>query len=259
MKLYFFEAGVLKSKKHFFTLNQGVGEAFDVPVPFLLIDHPQGKVLFDTGNALETVHEKDAHWGDILAAYDPVMSEDQFCANAIKKVGVQPEDITHVILSHLHLDHAGGVGCFPNAQYIVQRDELHFAYVPDPYMKGAYIRKDFDKDVDWHILEGWDTDGFDLFGDGAITIYFTPGHTPGHQSILVNLPQSGPMFFAADACYTKENLENGTLPGLMWNAAETVKSVNRMYNMQRNHGVKIVVGHDPESWKDIRLAPACYE
>ena len=242
MKLYFFEAGTLKSQKHYFTLNSGVGDDFEVPVPFLLIDHPQGKVLFDTGCAFETINEKEEHWGDVLAAYDPVMTQEQWCVNAIEKAGCSAEEIKYVILSHLHLDHAGCVGHFPNARYIVQRDELHFAYVPDPYMKAAYIRKDFDKDVDWFILNGWDDDRFDLFDDGAIQIYFTPGHTPGHQSILVNLPESGPMFFAADACYTSDNLENGTLPGLMWSAGETVRSVERMRFLQESRGVKIEIG-----------------
>ncbi|MCJ2164707.1 MULTISPECIES: N-acyl homoserine lactonase family protein [unclassified Pseudodesulfovibrio] len=259
MRLYMFEAGILKSQKHFFTLNEGVGEAFDVPVPFFLIDHPKGKVLFDTGNALETVHNKEEHWGGILAAYDVVMTEDQWCGNAIKKAGVTPEDIDYVILSHLHLDHAGGVGHFPNARYVVQRDELNFAYVPDPYMKAAYIRKDFDKDVDWMILEGWQDNEYDLFGDGSIVIYFTPGHTPGHQSVLVDLPNSGPMFFAADACYTQGNLEKGTLPGLMWNAGATVRSVETMRRLATTRNATIVTGHDPESWKKIKQAPEYYD
>lgn len=98
--------------------------------------------------------------------------------------------------------------------------------------------KDFDKDVDWLILNGWADDKFDLFGDGTIKIYFTPGHTPGHQSILVNLPDSGPMFFAVDACYTTENFE-GVLPGLMWNAAESVRSVERMRFLQDVQGVPL--------------------
>ena len=187
------------------------------------------------------------------------MTEDQWCANAIRKVGCAPEDIRYVILSHLHLDHAGGVGHFPNAKYVVQRDELHFAYVPDPYMKAAYIRKDFDKDVPWVILEGWQDNGFDLYGDGAITIHFTPGHTPGHQSVLVNLEHSGPMFLAADSCYTTDNLQNGTLPGLMWNAGETVRSVERMRHLQDACGVTIMTGHDPEAWKSVKQAPAYYD
>lgn len=256
MKVYFFEAGILKSQKQFFTAGSGVGEEFDVPVPFYLIEHPKGWVLYDTGNAYETVHNKKEHWGDVLAAYNVVMSEEQWCVNAIQKVGVKPEDIKYVVLSHLHLDHAGCVGHFPNARYVVQRKELHFAYVPDYYMKGAYIRKDFDKDVDWMILEG--EPSYDLFGDGKIITVFTPGHTPGHQSLLVNLEKSGSMLFAADSCYTVENLVDNALPGLAANYIEAVKSVEVLKRYEAN-GAQIVVGHDPEKWKTFKKAPAYYD
>lgn len=259
MKLYFFEAGILKSQKQFFTAGRGVGEAFDVPVPFYLIKHPDGYVLFDTGNALEVVDNKEEHWGlDTVAAYDPVMTEEQWVVNAIQKVGVKAEDIKYVILSHLHLDHAGGVGHFPNAKYIVQRDELHFAYTPDFYMKGAYIRKDFDKPVDWHILEGWRDNKYDVFGDGKILIYFTPGHTPGHQSVLVNLDKSGPFFITADSCYTRENLDEDVLPGLVAEPRSTVNTIQTIRAL-RDQGVTIVVGHDPVEWAKFKHAPEFYE
>lgn len=259
MRLFFFQAGILKSQKHFFTHGRDVGRPFDVPVPFILIDHPKGKVLFDTGNAFEVIHNQVEHWGEALQISEPVMGEDQWCVKAIQKVGVQPEDVKYVILSHLHLDHAGGVGHFPSAKYLVQRDELHFAYTPDYYMKSCYIRKDFDKDVNWLILEGWRDDRLDVFNDGSLMIYFTPGHTPGHQSLLVNLPTSGPLFFAADACYTLENLDSGVLPGIMWNAGETVKSVQRMKNLRDLYGATIVTGHDPEAWRQFRQAPNYYD
>ena len=259
MKLYFFEAGILKSKKHFFTFATDVDKQFDVPVPFVLIDHPKGKVLFDTGNALEVVETKEEHWGGILAAYDPVMTKEQWCVNAIGTVGVKPEDISWVILSHLHLDHAGGVGLFPNAKYVVQRSELHYAYVPDSFMRGAYIRKDFDKPVDWFFLHGWEDDGFDLFGDGSIKTCFTPGHTPGHQSLLVNLPKSGRFLFASDSCYTEQNIDENILPGLAWNFGECERTMQRIRKMRDAEGVRIITGHDPKAWKSIKQAPQFYE
>jgi glyoxylase-like metal-dependent hydrolase (beta-lactamase superfamily II) len=258
MKVYFFQAGVLKSQKQFFTAGRGVGEVFEVPVPFFLIEHPEGYVLYDTGNAFETIHNKHEHWGDVVAAYDPIMTEDQWVVNAIQKIGVKPEDIKYVILSHLHLDHAGGVGHFPNAKYIVQRSELHFAYVPDYYMKGAYIRKDFDKDVDWMILEGFRDDGFDLFRDGKIIIKYTPGHTPGHQSVLLNLKQNGPMLLAADSCYTTENIDEDVLPGLVADPIETVRTIQK-FRIMRDQGVQIVTGHDPINWETFKKAPEFYE
>jgi len=259
MKLYFFEAGVLKSQKQYFTLGEGVGEPFTVPVPFLLIEHPRGIVLFDTGNAPEVIDSKHEHWGEATKAYDPVMTKDQCCVNAIRKIGLKPEGVKYVILSHLHLDHAGCVGYFPNAKYIVHREELCYAYVPDHFMKSAYIRKDFDKPVEWILLDGWRDATFDLFGDGRITTFFTPGHTPGHQSLLLRLHNTAPLLFAADACYTTENLEDNRLPGLAWSFGEVVLSIERMKRLRETTGAQIIPGHDPEAWKNIRLAPEYYD
>ncbi|MDR1685451.1 MAG: N-acyl homoserine lactonase family protein [Desulfovibrio sp.] len=259
MKLYLFECGILRSYKHFFTFAVDVGKEFNVPVPFVLIDHPKGKVLFDTGNALEVVDGKEAHWGGILAAYDPVMTKEQWCVNAVRSLGISPDDIGFVILSHLHLDHAGGVGQFPKAKYIVQRDEIHYALTPDSFMRGAYIRKDFDKQVDWFFLNGWEDDKFDLFGDGSIVTYFTPGHTPGHQSLMVNLPKTGKLFFAADSCYTDENIEKNLLPGLAWNFGDCERTMQRIRHLRDEEGARIVAGHDPEAWKQYKQAPAFYE
>lgn len=258
MKVYFFQSGILKSQKQYFTAGRGVGESFHVPVPFFLIDHPQGFVLYDTGCAYETIHNKHEHWGDVVAAYDPVLTEEEWVVNAIQKVGVKAEDIKYVIQSHLHLDHAGGVGHFPNAKYIVQRKELHFAYVPDFYMKGAYIRKDFDKDVDWIILDGDKEPKLDLFRDGKIIIHFTPGHTPGHQSLLLNLEKSGPMLLAADSCYTSENLEEDVLPGLVADPISTVATIQK-FRLMQEQGIQIVTGHDPVAWEKFKKAPAFYE
>ncbi len=259
MKVYFFESGILKSQKHFFVNTAPHGTDFVVPVPFFLIDHPKGKVLFDTGNALEVAQNPLEHWGNaMVSAYGPEMREDQWSVNQLKAIGVQPEDIKFVILSHLHLDHAGGVGQFPNATYIVQKQELEYAYTPDSFMKAAYIRKDFDRDVNWLTLNGFADDGYDLFGDGTIKIYFTPGHTPGHQSVMVDLPKEGKMFFTSDSCYTSENLE-GISSGLACSFSDAEKSIKRIWKLRDADGAHVVVGHDPEAWKGYKKAPAFYE
>jgi len=254
-KLYFFECGTLKSEKHLFTLNRGIGVPFEVPVPFFLIQHNDKNILFDTGNALEASRNPKKHWGDVIEAYFPVMDESQYVVNQLKTLGVEPEDIDYVILSHLHLDHAGGVGAFPNAQYITHQKEVQWAFNADCTQKNAYIMHDIDKGIEWLQLENKFTEAYDLFDDGIIQIYPTPGHTPGHISVLLNLTK--PMFLTADCCYTEENLNENVAPGLVWDAEESIKTISWIKKLQ-NEGVEIVTGHDPIAWKRFKKAPQYY-
>ncbi len=261
MKLYAFECGTLVSQKHLFVMGVGVKEPFTVPVPFFYIEHGEHKVMYDTGNALEVAQDKIKHWGaGLVAAYDPVMTEDQWCINQLAKMGVKPEDITDVVFSHLHLDHAGCCGLFPNARYYVQRREMEWAYTADFYQKAAYIRADFDKPyLNWELLEGMDDDFYDLFGDGKLKIVFTPGHTPGHQSLLVDLDNSGPMLLTGDSVYTTEIIDQDNLPGLVWSPHDAVVSVKKMRRLRRVYGVKIITGHDPVAWTTMKQAPEYYD
>ncbi len=258
MKLYFFEGSILRSQKGFFISGKG-SEKFDVPVPYFLIEHEKGYVLFDSGHNYRTIKESREFLGDaIYNAYDPYMTEDGYVLNNLKRAGVSPSDIKYVICSHLHFDHTGGIGEFPNAKYIVQRQELHYAYVPDNFMKAAYMREDFDKDLNWVLLEGWQDNKYDVFDDGKLIIYFTPGHTPGHQSLLVNLEKDGSMMLTADACYTDENLEKYLLSGLSCDNSAYIKSL-KVFNEMKDRGIKIVTGHDPNSWPGYKLFPEFYE
>src|SRR4028119_1591727 len=141
-RLYFFECGSLKTQVQFIKMNQGLGDPYEIPVPFFLITHPRGNVLYDGGNALEVAQDARGHWDAVVDAYDPVMTEDDFVVKQLQRMDVDPTSVRYVIQSHLHLDHSGAIGHFPNAEYVVQRRELEYAYTPDWFQKPASDRKD---------------------------------------------------------------------------------------------------------------------
>jgi N-acyl homoserine lactone hydrolase len=258
LRLYFLDSGSLKTQVQFIKMNQGLGEPYEVPVPFFLITHPRGNVLYDGGNALEVAQDPRAHWGEVVEAYEPVMTEDDFVVNKLQAMDVDPASIRYVIQSHLHLDHSGAIGHFPNAEYVVQRRELEYAYTPDWFQKPAYIRPDFDRDVSWLFLDGEHDDGYDLFGDGTVKTLFTPGHAPGHTSIIVTLEESGPMMLTADACYTMDHYNNVALPGLIHSAADCASSVQKIHRAIDALGATLVTGHDPDEWPKFKKAPEYY-
>ena len=102
----------------------------------------------------------------------------------------------------------------------------------------------------WQLLNG----DHDIFGDGKIKIIFTPGHTPGHQSLLVKLEKRGDILLTSDSVYTEEILEKGILPGVFFNQDDTVKTINMIKAMRRD-GIRIITGHDPQAWSSFKLAP----
>ena len=123
----------------------------------------------------------------------------------------------------------------------------------------AYIRADFDKpNIRWKFLQGRKTDFYDVFGDGVIKVIFTPGHTPGHQSVLVNLPKTGYMLFTGDACYTGDHWCDKCLPGLVASSSDAADSVKKLRRVAKEYDAKVVWGHDPVSWQDWKKAPMFY-
>ena len=117
----------------------------------------------------------------------------------------------------------------------------------------------FDKpNIRWKFLQGRKTDFYDVYGDGVIKIIFTPGHTPGHQSILVNLPKTGHMLFTGDACYTGDHWCDKCLPGLVSSSSDAAASVKKLRRVAKEHDAKVVWGHDPVSWLDWKKAPMFY-
>jgi N-acyl homoserine lactone hydrolase len=260
IRLYMFQCGTLKCKVHHIKMNQGLNEPYEIPVQWFFIQHPKGNIVIDGGNAAECVGDPYAHWGGIADAYYPVMTEEQKCVNELARIGIDPASISYVLFSHLHLDHTGAAGRFPEALHIVQRVEYEYAFTPDWFAAGGYIRKDFDRPgLRWYFLDGTATDNYDLFGDGVVKMIFTPGHAPGHQSFLINLPKSGSILLTVDAAYTLDHWEEKALPGFLASTIDTVRSVRKLHQVARQTGAMIVTGHDPDAWPKFKKAPQYYE
>jgi N-acyl homoserine lactone hydrolase len=262
VRLYMFESGQLKTQLQNIKMNQGLGEEYSIPVPWFLITHPKGNVVIDGGNAAECATDPKGHWGDVSAVYWPEMSEDQACVPQLQALDVDPASVKYILQSHLHLDHTGAVAAldsFPNAEVVVTRDEHAYAHAPDWFSVGGYIQADFNKPgVPWTLLEPTD-DGYDLYGDGVIKLWRSPGHAVGHQSFEITLPNSGPMLLTVDAAYTTAHWNEEALPGFLASAVDTVRSVRKLKRVAERSNATVVTGHDPDAWPKFKHAPEYYD
>lgn len=230
--------------------DPNVGTKAYNPYFFYLIEHPNGLVLFDSGvhPALRT--DPRGRLGGAADTFSVEMAEDQDIVSQLAKKGLRPKDITHVVQSHLHFDHAGGLEFLAHAPVYVQQAELTFARNPPIYQRDLFVPADFEHDLDWRTLDG----DHDLFGDGAIRIISTPGHTAGHQSLLVRLNNRS-IFLLADASYLLQKMRDRLLPAVVWSPDAMVKSWERIEKIEREVGAELVCAHEFDYATRVPMAP----
>jgi glyoxylase-like metal-dependent hydrolase (beta-lactamase superfamily II) len=246
--------GAIRLDKGFMTAGKDMGKSMLIPVPAFLIMHPKGNVLFDTGMSKDCIDKPDERWGLVAKVFEPIVKKGQDIVSQLAGIGLKPDDIDIVINSHLHLDHAGDNEFFPKAKFLVQRAEIRAAYYPEIFQRAAYFKKDFDHPLNYVEIEG----DYDVFGDGVIQCISTPGHSQGHQSLMVNLENSGKMLYTADACYMRENIDLPILPGIVWDPTLTMKNIMKFRDMEQR-GIKILPSHDPDEVPKYKKAPAYYD
>src|SRR3546814_86476 len=138
IKLYVFSSGALTLGKGILQNLAPLDPPLQIPVGFYVIQHPKGNVLFDTGNN-DRIIKDPGYWGASFDALKPVNTPDVAIDVQLQKIGLTPDDITYVVASHLHLDHGGNVGKFPNSTIVVQKDEIQNAFWPEPGTGGPYM------------------------------------------------------------------------------------------------------------------------
>jgi N-acyl homoserine lactone hydrolase len=223
------------------------GERVQIPIACWLVRTSEAMILFDTGLSPRAVPG--------LLRSDPLarFTGEDLLTHRLDLVGLEPDQVDMVVLSHLHFDHAGGAALFSKSELIVQKDEYAYAHYPASFFESFYYRKNFDlPGYRWRHLDG-DTELLP-----GVTVLRTDGHTPGHQSLLIELPETGPVILTGDACYWQEHADKERVPGVVWNPTLALHSLKKLKTVARLVRGRIFPGHDPVFWDTVKQAPDAY-
>jgi N-acyl homoserine lactone hydrolase len=210
-----------------------------------LIKHAQGWFLWDTG-----VADSIAAMPDGLAPADPKATHwrrPKTLAGELDKLGLKPSDIKAMAISHTHPDHVGNVEMFPTTMLYVQKAEYEW---PGPNNAPRFKAE--------HPVTKLEGDR-DVFGDGSLTILSTPGHTPGHQSLLVKLPKTGAIVLSGDAVHFTSNWEIRAVPSMNTNKEQTQASMQKIADTLTREKAQLWINHDKAQRDSLKMSPEFYE
>jgi len=223
------------------------GKPGAIVTPCFLIRHPKGTLLWDAGLGDKLAASKDGvDNGGILLHVDVTLQEQ------LQRLGLAPADVNYMAFSHLHFDHTGNANAFPAATWILNSAELAWAFSnPTPF------------GVDPSNLSGYKTaktqmidSDHDVFGDGSVRILKAPGHTPGHQVLVLKLKKAGTVVLSGDLYHTRENRKFHRVPGFNVERADTLASIDRVEAIVKNTKGRLFVQHDPIDFKLLPKFPA---
>jgi glyoxylase-like metal-dependent hydrolase (beta-lactamase superfamily II) len=221
-----------------------VGVPIDLSDNCYLIHHDrEGYLLWDTGIGDSVA---DLPNGLLVKAINQTWHRTQTLSAALATIGVQPADIRYVGLSHIHPDHSGNVDEFPDATLVIQKAEWEFAKTQ---------ALPFNPNRKLELLDG----DKDLFGDGSVRLLSTPGHTPGHQSLLLHLDKTGYVVLSGDLVHLKANWDNRQVPVFNADREQSVASMDKIARVIEEKHAQFWINHDKPSSDALRHSPAFYE
>ena len=247
LKLYVFDCATLMDRDPAtYGLTRQQVESVNMSDPCFLIVHPRGTLLWETG-LNDAVYDRPEGGG---AKHDKI---DKSLKSQLAAVGYQPKDITYLAISHLHGDHSGNANDYAGSTWIAQKAERDYMFGPG---LPANIHPDEYaalKNAKTKLITG----DYDVFGDGSVTLIFTPGHTPGHQSMLLRLPKTGPVILTGDLYHFPGERTFHTTP--VNDKPETAASRAKIETLAQKTGAQVWIQHDIVGNAKLKKAPAYYE
>ena len=257
-KLYRLDGGhSLANDESVWTPGENVGRSIEFSSTCWLIHRGNEWLLWDTGVPQSALNDPKG-WSTLPKLI--VYHLDKTLTDQLAEIGLKITDITYVALSHTHGDHIGNVRLFPDSTVLIQRAEYAWISPPDGPNDNvnqlkALARKLMGTPKRLRLLDG-DTDVFD---DGSVTLVSTPGHTPGSQSLMVHLKNSGFIILSGDVVHLEENFDKDTVPSLNTDKAASIASMERIRRMIATYKAKLFINHDKAASDKLKLLPAFYD
>jgi N-acyl homoserine lactone hydrolase len=232
-----------------------------VPVPAFLLEHPGvGPILVDTGFHASVAVDPKQSLGPVLGRlYRAEMKPEQAIAAQLRGLGIEPRDVKVVVMTHLHLDHASAISDFTDATYVLGQGEWAAFHSPRPTLSG-YVRKHVAHAVEYReviysgpTIDSYATFGrsFDLFGDGSVRLLYTPGHSAGHQSLVLRLKERE-VLLAGDAIYFVQTLDDERRGLFLDDEHNWRRSLREIQLYRReNPDALIIPSHDGAVWEKL--------
>lgn len=227
-----------------------------IPCPAYLIQHERGLVLFDTSLTPLACDDPVAVYGDALEHISVFYEPEQKLEYQLNALGYSTGDVTHVITSHSHFDHVGGLYLFPDARHFIGENEIRYAFWPDPPGENFFSGAPFEplRGKDWtYIPQHVD---YDIFGDNSVVILSMPGHTPGNLSLLVRLPSGRNVILTGDTAHLRHSLHDLTPGPFDWNSRMAVDALRRLRMLRDSNQATVIIAHDLDDWAQFGHAPA---
>jgi N-acyl homoserine lactone hydrolase len=258
VRLYIFDCGNITGVSPAgFGFKEGELATTEMTTPCFLIAHPRGTLMWDVGEIPDSAFK-----GDGSPAKQGAFTVTKPLLPQLAAVGYTPADITYLALSHYHGDHVANANAFAGSAWIVQQVERNAMFAPrdDSKKKGPGTPNP----VFFSALENSKTvllksQDHDVFGDGTVVIKFTPGHTPGHQSLFLKLAKTGPVLLSGDLYHYPEELTLKRIPTFDFDQDQTAKSRAATEAFVKKAGAQLWIQHDAAAGAKLKKSPAYYE
>lgn len=252
VKLYIFDNGEINGlDPELFNFSAEEVQETGFVVTSNLIVHPDGILLWEAGAVPD--HELPAD-GSVFNEGPTVVK--QSLAGQLAQIGYSMDDVKFFAMSHLHSDHNGNANDFAGARWIVQKADRDMMFAGEEVRIMDASQFSALEDADTILL---DNEDYDVFGDGSVRIISAPGHTPGHQVLLVNLDDYGPVLLAGDLYHYPEEITTGRFPTFEFDPATSAISRQKIQTLLKETGARMWIGHDKTIHSTLKFAPEFYE